>query len=363
MNEIRILHTGDWHLGMRQYGLLLREGDMYAAAQQVLQIALERRVHAILIAGDIFDATKPPAIAVVVMQKLAQLAREHGIRVLGIDGNHDACAGHWLEVCGIEPIGGKVVTVAADGLSLDIAGIDNCRPGVFYEQVERFKAAGVRPQILTIHQAVAELCDFPKTDYSALQMSTQLQPLGVKYVAMGDIHAYHETVIGGIRYAYPGSIEVTAIDEPATKTVSIVTWDGAEIRTQAVVVPTRPFYTCSFSSEADVDTILARVTTAPVQPMVIGWYSIEHKDLAKRAEAVLASAGCMYRITPYAGELQKLGQLPQAYEREKGLLQLKDAVTAFFVEGSDEFQLVFQLLDAPDNVKEVVQAYLKSKGL
>lgn len=362
MDEIRIMHTGDWHLGVRQYGLLQREGDVYNAAQEAIKIAVDRKVHAIIIAGDTFDATKPPAIAVKVMQTLVQLAQQYGIRVLGIDGNHDASSGHWLEICGIEPIGGKVVTLAPNGARLDIAGIDNCRPGTFYEQVEQFKIEGKRPQILVIHQALAELCDFPKTDYSALQMSTQLQPLGVKYVAMGDIHAYHESVIGGIRFCYPGSIEITAVDEPPLKTVTIVTWNGQDIRTESVAVPTRPFYTCAFDTEADVDNILAKVRLSPVPPLIIGWYTGEHRDLAKRAMAVLDSAGCMYRITPYAGEL-KIGQLPQAYEREKGMLQLKDAVTAFFEETSDEFQLVFRLLDSPDNVKEVVKGYLRSKGL
>ena len=129
-----------------------------------------------------------------------------------------------------------------------------------------------------------------------------------------------------------------------------------------IPIPTRPFLVRSFNTEADVDQLLAAVGASPVPPVVVGWYTATNRDLAKRAEAVLQSAGCMYRIMPYSGET-KNGMPVQTFEREKGMLRLKDAVTAFFEETSDEFQLVFQLLDAPDNVKDVIAAYLKSKGL
>lgn len=363
MQQLRILHTADLHLGFRQYGLGLREGDFYNAAQQVFMKAVELKVDAILISGDLFDATKPPALAVKIMQALVAMVKKLGIRVLAIDGNHDVSGGNWLEICGIEHIGGKSITLASpDGNTLlHVGGIDSCRPGVFYQTLNKMAEDGPI-EILAIHQAVAELCDFPKTDYSALQMATMLRPIGVKYVAMGDIHVYRETVIGDIRFAYPGSTEMNAIDEPPEKQVSLVMWDGTAIATAIIPIPTRPFMVRSFETEADVDLLLAAVATSKVPPVVVGWYTAKNRDLAKRAESVLQSVGCMYRIMPYSGKA-KDGKPAAIYERGQAMMELKDAVAAYFEEGSDEFQLVFQLLDNPDNVKDTVTAYLKSKGL
>jgi len=36
-------------------------------------------------------------------------------------------------------------------------------------------------------------------------------------------------------------------------------------------------------------------------------------------------------------------------------------VTSFFDEGSEEFQLVFQLLGNPENTKDIAQSFIKSK--
>lgn len=361
---IKILHTADLHLGYRQYGFALREGDFYQAAQQVFQKAIAEKVDAILLAGDVFDAAKPPAIAVWVMRELVNMATQAGITVLGIDGNHDMAEGHWLKICGITPIGrGYVHDIHKDGITLRIAGIDACRATEFYRQVQVLNLEGERIpiQILAIHQAVAELCDFAVSDFNALQMATAIKPMGIQYVAMGDIHTYRETVIGGIRFAYSGSTEVNAIDESTDKSCSLVTWDGAKLATAMLPLQTRPFKVCRLESDADVDALLAMVAQQPA-PFIIGWYSMDKRDLGKRAESLLRESGAMYRIMPYAGE-QNVKQMTKTFERKGAMLQLKDAVTAFFEEGSDEFQLVFQLLGSPDNTKAILQAYMKSKGL
>ena len=127
---------------------------------------------------------------------------------------------------------------------------------------------------------------------------------------------------------------------------------------------TRPFIVVTLETEADIESVLAQAQAAAVPPVVAGWYGPEAKDIARRAEALLQSRGIMTRIQPFARGSGKDGaQARVQYDRSRALLQLKDAVTAYFEENSDEFQLVFQLLNAPENVKETMAAYLKSKGL
>lgn len=358
---IRIIHVADSHVGYKQYGFAQREQDFYTALQQVFSKAIQHEVDAILIAGDLFDSTKPPAAAVLRVREWVENVKVRGIKVLGIDGNHDMANGDWLKVCGIEHIGGVIRTLAKGGLTLDVAGIDACRPAVFEQKVNELNALreGKPIQVIAIHQAVAELCDFPVQDYTVPQLIAWLKPLGVQYVALGDIHVYRETVFEGIRFAYSGSTEVNAVDEPLDKSCSIITYDGTKVTTEMVPLQIRAFKMCSLETEKDVDNILAMMTTAD-QPFIVGRYSADKRDLAKRAETLLRDAGCMYRIMPYAGD--KNVKTP-TFERKVAMLQLKDAVAVYFEPASDESQLVFQLLAAPDSVRQIMQAYMKSKGL
>ena len=362
---IKVMHCADLHLGYRQYGFAIREGDFYKAAQQVFTKAVEHKVQAILIAGDLFDSTKPPAAAVWIVQRLVQYANQNGVRVIGIDGNHDASDNNWLRICGIESLDRNVLTIEKDGLALNVAGINGTRPSAFFNQVQAFQAAGYKDiHVFAVHQAVMELCDFPTKDFSAAQIATAVKPLGVQYVALGDIHAYRETVINGVRFAYPGSTEVNAIDEATNKSVNLILWDGNKLQTSIIPIETRPFVVCSLEVESDLDRLLA-LTRGENPPFLLGWYKPEQRDLVKRAETLLRDANCMYRFMPYAGMSGKKGlELAQrSFERKGALLQLKDAVTTYFEENSDEYQLVFQLLGAPDNTRGIVEAYCKSKGI
>lgn len=363
---LKILHTGDLHLGFRQYGLAAREGDFYNAVAQLFKKAVELGVDAILIAGDTFDATKPPSRAVKILKQLVECVKGYGIRVLAIDGNHDLTDGDWMEICGIEPIGGKIVTVVSKvtgSLTLNVAGIDSCRPAHFTKVLEQLQteAAGRQVPVLAIHQAVAELADFNTQDYSALQIAGWVKPLGVQYVAMGDIHSYRETVIGGVRFAYSGSAEIKALDETADKSAIMIMYDGTSVTTGIVPVVTRPFFYLEMESEEMLDNLIVKIEACQVPPLVIIRYTPETRDIARRAEALLKMRGCMYRLIPVVKS--KNGSSQPDYNRDQAMFQLKDAVSAYFEEESDEHQLVFQLLNAPDNVKETVAAYLKSKGL
>lgn len=366
MQQITVIHTADLHLGFRQYGFPAREGDFYNVVAQLFKRAVDMGADAILIAGDTFDSTKPPSFAVRVLKELTEAVKRQGVRVLAIDGNHDVADGNWMEVCGIEPIGGRIVTITSkDGSNtLRLAGIDSCRPATFCNVLETLKAeaAGVPVPVLAIHQAVSELSDFATQDYSAMQIAGWVAPLGVQYVAMGDIHGYRETVIGGVRFAYCGSAEMKAVDENPDKSASVIFYDGVSVRTSIIPLQTRPFLVCNLASQADLDSLLDKVNKCQMWPLVVAWYAAEAVDIAKRAESILKSQGCMYRFIPLARSSDKDGA-GKTFNRADGMIQLKDAVEAYFDTGTDEYELVFQLLNSPDNVKETVAAYMKTKGL
>lgn len=354
----KILHTGDFHAGARQYGFSEREQDYYDAARQAFQIAIWQKCDAIILAGDNFDAAKPPAEAVWQLQSMVAHAKQNGVRVLGIDGNHDCCGSNWLSVCGIEALSSVPVRVR----DCSIVGINATRWGQFESKLKLMAEAGTRAEILVIHQAVAELTNFP-SDFSAPVIAALVKPLGVQYVAMGDIHAYSETVFDGVRFCYPGSTELTALDQPKQKSVELVTCDNGVITTGVIPLKTREFKTYKLKDEADLAQI-TRDTIQDPKPLLIVSYAAQDRELAARAETLLQQSGLMYRMYPVVEDTAVRNDVAvRTFERKGAIQQLKGAVEDFFELNSEEAQLVFQLLDSPDNIKPCVMNYLKSKGL
>ncbi|HXF56241.1 MAG TPA: exonuclease SbcCD subunit D [Actinomycetota bacterium] len=88
---MRFLHTADWHVGKQIRGRS-RMDEFEAALEQVVGIATEERVDAVLLAGDLYEHRAPaPEVDALVFETLVRL-RSEGIRVVAIPGNHDSAA-------------------------------------------------------------------------------------------------------------------------------------------------------------------------------------------------------------------------------------------------------------------------------
>lgn len=86
---MRFLHISDLHIGKRVNGISMIEDQVHILGQ-IAEIAREREVDALVIAGDIYDKASPSAEAVTVFDAfLTQVARQ-GVRVLAVPGNHDS---------------------------------------------------------------------------------------------------------------------------------------------------------------------------------------------------------------------------------------------------------------------------------
>ncbi|HEY7773991.1 MAG TPA: exonuclease SbcCD subunit D [Marinagarivorans sp.] len=87
---MKLMHTSDWHLGRLFHNVSLLDDQAHALAQ-IVSIAVEQSVDAILIAGDIYDRAVPPAGAIALLDEtLHRLSQVHAIPVILISGNHDS---------------------------------------------------------------------------------------------------------------------------------------------------------------------------------------------------------------------------------------------------------------------------------
>ena len=87
---MKILHTADWHLGRYLHGVSLLD-DQKHVLNQLVDLACSEEVDVVIIAGDIYDRSVPPADAVRLLDDvLARLVLEAEIPVILIAGNHDS---------------------------------------------------------------------------------------------------------------------------------------------------------------------------------------------------------------------------------------------------------------------------------
>jgi exonuclease SbcD len=86
---MRFLHTGDWHVGKPIRGRS-RMDEFERALQQVVDIAVEEQVDAVLHAGDLYEhRSAAPDADRLVFEALLRL-HSSGIPVVAIPGNHDS---------------------------------------------------------------------------------------------------------------------------------------------------------------------------------------------------------------------------------------------------------------------------------
>lgn len=86
---MKILHTSDWHLG-KYLENQSRLEEQEKIVEDIIEIADEKEIDIIIIAGDVYDNSNPPAKAERLLYKTLRKLGKNGERiVLVIAGNHD----------------------------------------------------------------------------------------------------------------------------------------------------------------------------------------------------------------------------------------------------------------------------------
>ena len=86
---MRLIHTSDWHLGRSFHGQNLL-ADQEAVLGALVDLAIEHRVDAVLISGDLYDRAVPSPEAMQCATRILGRIRDAGIAIVAISGNHDS---------------------------------------------------------------------------------------------------------------------------------------------------------------------------------------------------------------------------------------------------------------------------------
>ncbi|MGR5130723.1 exonuclease SbcCD subunit D [Vibrio alfacsensis] len=86
---MKFIHTSDWHLGRQFHNVSLLD-DQQAVLEQLIQYVESNPVDAVVVAGDIYDRSVPPTIAIELLNKVVKrICGELNTPMILISGNHD----------------------------------------------------------------------------------------------------------------------------------------------------------------------------------------------------------------------------------------------------------------------------------
>ncbi len=87
---MKFIHTSDWHIGRQFHNVSLLEDQAYVL-QQIIQYITEHRADALVISGDIYDRTVPPASAIKLLNDaFSHICQDLKVPIILIPGNHDS---------------------------------------------------------------------------------------------------------------------------------------------------------------------------------------------------------------------------------------------------------------------------------
>ena len=105
VTPMKLIHLSDLHLGKRLIDVSMLEDQAYIL-KQIAGIAAAEQPDAVLIAGDVYDRSNPPAEAMALFSDFVRDLSSLGCAVFIISGNHDspdrvAYMGGLLSACGV----------------------------------------------------------------------------------------------------------------------------------------------------------------------------------------------------------------------------------------------------------------------
>lgn len=260
---MRVLHTADWHVG-KKLGRQER-ADTVAALEEVVTIAGEREVDAVLVAGDLFDRATPPLDSLnLVLGTLLGLAKT-GAKVVAIPGNHDSpelfrVLAPLLEPFGVhlvhkalEPDAGGIVSVASrdnkttmrvaclpfihETAVIDLMGVAEEGYKDYADRIRKITSYYARwlvehPQAATVdvlmahfmvHKAIPSGTERELHIGEAYMATADAIPTDLKYAALGHIHLAQEVPGSSVPARFSGGLLQLDFGEAETdKSVCIV---------------------------------------------------------------------------------------------------------------------------------------------
>lgn len=222
----RLLHLADLHLGapFGGFGELAEERArrVLDAFRGLPDLAVREEVHAVLVAGDLFDGPRPGDATVAAVQEVARRLAAAEVPLFAVPGNHDAPSlnpGLYEEalrdaVVFLRPAFGAPASVETGGGPIHVYGVAY-DPAEQPDPLATFRRADLDGlHVALLHGAVQGAPHWEGGTALRLR-SERLATLEVDYLALGDLHRHRppEAFPAGVPACYPGSFAAVTLAE------------------------------------------------------------------------------------------------------------------------------------------------------
>ena len=247
--EVKIIHTGDLHLGMTFKSLgeksKLHRRDCQDVFSNIINLCIKEKADALLIAGDLFDEPNPSkSIVSFVIDELKRL-KEKNISAFIITGNHDPYNKDSLWFSYTFP--SNVVIFDSNNLEPKSVG-DLEVYGLAYtnntkEPLKEFEAdKSDKFRIGLIHGSTTNINEDDDPEYSYRPITrTQIDSSGLDYIALGHFHDLLE-VKAKVKCFYCGSPEGLSFKNKSDSGVLIVTFNDEKVSVKHYKTAIREFH-------------------------------------------------------------------------------------------------------------------------
>jgi len=272
---MRLLHTSDWHIGKKIYDQS-RMDEYSQFLYWLLEVIIEKRIDVLLVSGDIFDSSVPPAEATDLYYRfLFDLHQHTDARAVLIAGNHDsavrlAAPRDFLKMADIHVVGSIrntdcVVFMNIGGQTVAFAAIPYLNEGDILEHVsfekEIERSMRYREALKNIYFDC--LSDMEGTDLSILMghyfvkgsvasdserlvqiggiqsVHAEDLPFDIDYIALGHLHRQQSITGNTSPIMYPGSpLPLSFKEAEYDKKVLVVDLDCKTCTVDEIIVPT-----------------------------------------------------------------------------------------------------------------------------
>ncbi len=237
---LKVLHTGDTHVGYRQYGSDVRREDFLGAFEAVVDDAVEEDFDVFVHAGDLFHSRNPALVDVIPTVELFERLSDAGVRAFAVVGNHESKRdAQWIDL--LESLG----LVERLGLEPRFVG-DVAFYGVDYVPKSRiesfehdFQPSDASYSVMVAH---GRFEPFPYGEWP-LQEFVEEGPVDWDAFLLGDYHHHERREVGGVPAEYSGSTERASAEERESRGYNVVEFseDGVSFTRRSLDHVTREF--------------------------------------------------------------------------------------------------------------------------
>lgn len=249
--------TADNHLCLKIWRGRPLYRDSWHAFRHIVDKTVEWGLKALVVAGDLFDESRPDPETFQFFVQMLQLLRSHDVYFLFVNGNHDPADPPWPVTAGLDEWDRKTRIIHLQPRSgariggLHVTGVDYAPPS---EWLEACKTISPKTNILVTHQRVRQ---FLKGGNAAVDLGAlPASPCrGYQRLVVGDYHSWAEEPLDNNWNALsPGSSCLVDVGEDPQKSFAIL-YDDLTI--SAEPIPRRPLYNLGFiHNEPGLDAAL-----------------------------------------------------------------------------------------------------------